>query len=153
MNEDDNKPVRLVVNNSNEISDLSTLEISVPFGEMAAQINECLADGSSKGLFASVLAFVEACREAELKAEEVDALLSTLPNFSTGAPVNDPIDTVLRGAVRMAAAITTGNTPGQATLREGSRRVGVWNYEGQRTSAATLNKSRRGAVLEHDVAS
>ena len=39
---------------------------------MAAQINECLADGSSKGLFASVLAFVEACREAELKAEEVD---------------------------------------------------------------------------------
>jgi hypothetical protein len=113
MNEDDNKPVRLVVNNSNEISDLSTLEISVPFGEMAAQINECLADGSSKGLFASVLAFVEACREAELKAEEVDGLLSTLPNFSTGAPVNDPIDTVLRGAVRMAAAITTGNTPGK----------------------------------------
>jgi hypothetical protein len=107
MNEDDNKPVRLVVNNSNEISDLSTLEISVPFGEMAAQINEWLADGSSKGLFASVLAFVEACREAELKAEEVDGLLSTLPNFSTGAPVNDPIDTVLRGAVRMAAAITT----------------------------------------------
>jgi hypothetical protein len=38
MNEDDNKPVRLVVNNSNEISDLSTLEISVPFGEMAAQM-------------------------------------------------------------------------------------------------------------------
>jgi hypothetical protein len=33
MNEDDNKPVRLVVNNSNEISDLSTLEISVPFGD------------------------------------------------------------------------------------------------------------------------
>ena len=59
-----------------------------------------------------MLAFVEACREAELKAEEVDALLSTLPNFSTGAPVNDPIDTVLRG-VRMAAAITTGNTPGK----------------------------------------
>jgi hypothetical protein len=29
MNEDDNKPVRLAVNNSNEISDLSTLEISV----------------------------------------------------------------------------------------------------------------------------
>jgi hypothetical protein len=152
MNEDDNKPVRLVVNNSNEISDLSTLEISVPFGEMAAQINECLADGSSKGLFASVLAFVEACREAELKAEEVDALLSTLPNFSTGAPVNDPIDTVLRGAVRMAAAIHRQHTR-QATLREGSRRVGGWNYEGQRTSAATLNKSRRGAVLEHDVAS
>jgi len=147
MNEDDNKPVRLVVNNSNEISDLSTLEISVPFGEMAAQINECLADGSSKGLFASVLAFVEACREAELKAEEVDALLSTLPNFSTGAPVNDPIDTVLRGADYHRQHTR------QATLREGSRRVGGWNYEGQRTSAATLNKSRRGAVLEHDVAS
>jgi hypothetical protein len=29
MNEDDNKPVRLAVNNSNEISNLSTLEISV----------------------------------------------------------------------------------------------------------------------------
>jgi hypothetical protein len=111
MNEDDNKPVRLVVNNSNEISDLSTLEISVPFGEMAAQINECLADGSSKGLFASVLAFVEACREAELKAEEVDALLSTLPNFSTGAPVN------LASRLRCRKCAKAGRRPSATLLQ------------------------------------
>lgn len=113
MNKDDDKPhIRLVADNSGEVLNLATDEVVVAFGEMAAQVNECLADGSSKGLFASVMTFVEACREAELNVEEVDALLGTSVNLSTGDPMDDPINTVLRGAVRMTAAITTGNGPG-----------------------------------------
>ncbi|MCK1600566.1 hypothetical protein IVB02_03775 [Bradyrhizobium sp. 166] len=113
MSKDDDKPpLRLVADNSGDVLKPPTDEVEVAFGEMAARVNECLADGSSEGLFASVLTFVEACQEAELNDKEVDALLGTSPNLSTGDPIDDPINTVLRGAVRMMAGITTGNGPG-----------------------------------------
>lgn len=60
-------------------------------------------------------------REAGLKAEEVDALMGGPANFSTGDPVDDAINTVLRGALRMTAATTAGNRPAHHATRKPAR--------------------------------
>ena len=120
----------------------SAREVTLAFGEAAAHINECLTDGSSKGLFDSVVRFVEVSREAELKAEEVDALVGGPPNFSTGDPVDDAINTALRGALRMTAAITTGNRPGTSRYEKAREELarGVMKVE---EGVAKLKKGKK----------
>jgi hypothetical protein len=81
-------------------------------------------------------------REAGLKAEEVDALVGGPPNFSTGDPVDDAINTVLWGALRMTAATAAGNRPGTSHYEKAREELarGVMKVE---EGVAKLKKGKK----------
>src|ERR1043166_365417 len=116
--------MKIVVDNSTPEGRQRALEarVQIGFAAVASKVLEFLAGGETSGLIEAMRTFADLHDKAEAESGDPKGIAIRTPNLARkldGTDIDGPINTILRGSLRMVAALTV-----EAARRAGADELG-----------------------------
>lgn len=134
--------MKIIVDNSTPEGRQRALEarVQIGFADVAGKVLEFLASGEPNGFVCAMRAFADLHDLAEAESSDTKGIAIRTPNLERklyALDENDPINTILRGSLRMVAAMAA----------EAARRAGAETM-GADVTDSTAYKTAQDEILE-----